>query len=107
MKNLKWNKKYQPNDGDKKGQGKILIKDDNFNIHSFNEDITAKNYIEVLKGTLNKIAENDFDSQVYDDENERAKVFKLTNNDKICRIIQLIIFPGKNLELGPFHFKSE
>ena len=43
MKNLKWNKKYQPNDGDKKGQGKILIKDDNFNIHSFNDYITAKN----------------------------------------------------------------
>lgn len=73
MKNLQWNKKSQPNDGDKKSQAKILIKDDNFNIHSFNEDITAKNYIEVLKGTLNKIAENGFDSQVYDDEMKEQK----------------------------------
>ena len=78
--------KSQPDDSDKESLGKILIKDGTFNIHSFNDAITAKNNIEILKGTFNITTENGYDSETFD-ENESAKGFKLTNNETGCGIL--------------------
>ena len=52
--------KSQPGDSDKESLGKILIKDGTFNIHSFNDAITAKNNIEILKGKFNITTENGY-----------------------------------------------
>ncbi len=78
--------KSQPDDSDKESLGKILINDGTFNIHSFNDAITAKNNIEIINGKFNITTENGFDSTTYD-ENESAKGFKLTNNDTECGIL--------------------
>ena len=79
--------KSQPDDSDKESLGKILIKDGTFNIHSFNDAITAKNNIEILKGNFNITTENGYDSKTYDEENESAKGFKLTSNETGCGIL--------------------
>ena len=78
--------KAQPDDSDKESLGKILIKDGTFNIHSFNDAITAKNIIEILGGKFNITTENGYDSKTYD-ENESAKGFKLTSNETGCGIL--------------------
>ena len=77
----------QPDDDDEESLGKILIKDGAFNIHSFNDAITARNNIEILKGKFNITTENGYDSETYDEENESAKGFKLTGNETGCGIL--------------------
>ena len=79
--------KAQPSDDDKESKGKILINDGIFNVHSFNDAFTAKNNIEILKGTFNITTEQGYESQTYDDENESAKGFKLTSNETGCGIL--------------------
>ena len=76
--------KSQPNDDDKESLGKILIKDGTFNIHSFNDAITAKNKIEILGGKFNITTENGYNSQTFSKENESAKGFKITGNETGC-----------------------
>ena len=79
--------KSQPDESDKESLGKILIKDGTFNIHSFNDAITAKNNIEILKGKFNITTENGYNSGTFDKENECAKAFKLTSNEAGCGIL--------------------
>ena len=76
--------KSQPNDDDKESLGKILIKDGTFNIHSFNDAITAKNKIEILGGKFNITTENGYNSETFSKENESAKGFKITGNEAGC-----------------------
>ena len=78
--------KSQPDDTDNDSLGKILIKDGTFNIHSFNDAITAKNNIEILKGKFNITTAGGQESETYD-ENESAKGFKLTSSEEGCGIL--------------------
>ena len=77
--------KSMPDKTDTDSLGKILINDGNFNIQSFNDAITAKNNITVVKGVFDIKTENGYDSTTYD-ENESSKGFKVTNNETGCGI---------------------
>jgi len=98
--------KSVPDKDDTDSLGKILINDGIFNIQSFNDAITAKNNITVVKGVFNIKTENGYDSTTYD-ENESSKGFKVTNNETGCGIT---VYSGKfylNTVDDAFHSKGD
>ena len=78
--------KSKPSDSDKDSLGKILINDGTFNIQCFNDGITSKNNIEIIKGKFNITTEKGYESETYN-ETESSKGFKVTNNETGCGII--------------------
>ena len=70
-----------PDESDTVSLGKILINDGTFNIHCYNDAITAKNNITIMNGKFNIITEEGFDSETYN-ETESSKGFKLTSSEE-------------------------
>ena len=98
--------KSLPGKSDTESLGKILINNGVFNIHSYNDAITAKNNITIVKGKFEIETENGYDS-ITVDENESSKGFKLTNNDTGCGIT---VYSGDfslNTADDAFHSKGD